>query len=78
MLKDMGVSVCEEWYKHIPAKTVEHGDVIVMWDSPIITGKKIGANRPDITVHDKKQKSALLVDFSVPCDLNIVIKRRRN
>ena len=74
ILREMGVQVCEEWFKHTPEKTVEHEGVIVMWDLPIITGKNIGANRPDITIHDKNQKKALLIDFSVPCDINIVNK----
>ena len=45
-----------------------------MWDSPILTDKRVCANRPDITIHDRKERKAVLVDFSVPYDTNIVEK----
>ena len=45
-----------------------------MWDSPIITEKKVGANRPDVVIHNRKEKSAMIIDFSVPNDINIVAK----
>ena len=45
-----------------------------MWDLPITTDKKIGANRPDITIHDREKNKALLIDFSVPYDTNIILK----
>ena len=74
ILKDLGVQVCDEWFKHKPEKVLEHGDTVVMWDSPLITEKKVCANRPDITVHDRKEKKVILVDFLVPYDMNIVNK----
>ena len=45
-----------------------------MWDHPLITDKKVHANRPDITIHKKKEKELVLVDFSIPHDTNIVEK----
>ena len=45
-----------------------------MWDSPIVTDKKVCANRPDIVIHDRKKRKAILIDFSVPYDTNIVDK----
>ena len=45
-----------------------------MWDLPITTDKKVCANRPDITIHFKKERKVLFVDFSVPYDTNIVTK----
>ena len=74
LLKDIGIEVCNEWYKHVPEKFVEKNDITVMWDSAITTDKKVGANQPDVTVHNRKEKSATLIDFSVPNDHNIVAK----
>ena len=74
ILKDLGINVCDEWFKHVPEKVVESGETIIMWDYAIITDKKVGANRPDITIHDRKEKKVILIDFSVPYDMNIVEK----
>ena len=74
VLKDLGIEVCNEWYKHVPEKTVEKDDITIMWDSSIITEKKVPANRPDVTIHNRKERSAMLIDFSVPNDTNIVTK----
>ena len=73
-MKDLNVNVCDEWFKHEPEKVVESGETVVMWDYPITTAKKVGANRPDIVIHDRKEKKAVLIDFSVPYDTNIVEK----
>ena len=45
-----------------------------MWDFTLITDKKIPANRPDITIHDRKNRKATLIDVSVPIDNNFVRK----
>ena len=74
LLKDLGVEVCSEWFKHEPEKVVKKGNTVIMWDYPLITEKKVGANRPDITIHDREAKSVIFVDFSVPYDMNIMEK----
>ena len=33
------------------------------------------ANRPDIVIHDKTEKKAILTDISIPIDTHIVKKR---
>ena len=66
--------MCSEWFKHEPEKVVEKENTVVMWDYPIITEKKVGANRPDITIHNRETNTAILVDFSVPYDMNIMEK----
>ena len=74
ILKDIGVEVSDEWYKHIPKTTVQYKDTTIMWDKEILTDKKVQANRPDITIHDRKKQSAILIDVSVPNDKNIIAK----
>ena len=74
ILKELNEYVCDDWYKHVPKSSVECGDITVMWDFTLITDKKIPANRPDITIHDRKNRKATLIDVSVPIDNNIVRK----
>ena len=45
-----------------------------MWDCPIITDRKINANRPDIVVKNTKTNTCQLIDMSVPSDRNICLK----
>ena len=40
----------------------------------MITDSHTPANRPDIVIHDRTKKEALLIDISVPVDANIVKK----
>jgi len=42
----------------------------IMWDIPVITDQKILANQPDIVLHDKKEKTHVLIDTAIPDDSN--------
>ena len=44
------------------------------WDMPIHTDRIIAANRPDIVLKNKKDKTCLLIDMTVPLDTNSSIK----
>ena len=46
----------------------------ILWDYSIITDRKILANRPDIVIHDRKSKTCMLIDVSIPDDKNIALK----
>ena len=46
----------------------------ILWDYAIITDRKILANRPEFVIHDRKSKTCMLIDVSVPDDKNIVLK----
>ena len=41
---------------------------------PIQTDCEIKANRPDIVIKDKQEKSCLLIDMSVPTEKNTSVK----
>lgn len=76
--KAFGMEVCAKYYEHIPETITniknKDNEVTVMWDLPIITDRQINANRPDIVVHDKKNKTCQLIDISVPDDSNVQLK----
>ena len=58
------VPYTKNWHKHHPQKVAEIESVIILWDFPIHTDRKIQANKPDITVKDRKEKTCKLIDFS--------------
>ena len=53
---------------------VNKNENTILWDYSIITDKKILANRPDVVIHDRKSKTCMLIDASVPDDKNIALK----
>ena len=77
-MKDKNIKVNESWIKHTPENVTTENDVIIMWDTPIVTDKKVAANRPDITIHDVKNKTCTFIDISVPVCCNIVKKKRKS
>ena len=48
--------------------------VTIFWDFPIRTHRTIQANRPDIVIKHKQNKTCQLIDLSVPSDSNISAK----
>ena len=40
----------------------------------MITDRKILANRPDVVIQDRKSKTCMLIDVSVPDDKNTLLK----
>ena len=63
------------WYRHHPDRLVEMDGITMMWDTVILTAKKIVANRPDICFRNKKTNTCLLVDISCPTESNIARKQ---
>ena len=73
--KHYGVETeAKNWYEHHPPAVVEHKNITVLWDFPINTDRTIKANRPDIVVKDRIEKTCLLIDMSVPSDKNVAVK----
>ena len=73
-----GVPVESRWYQHHPDRPVETDDITMMWDTTILTAKKIKANRPDICLRNKKTNACLLIDISCPANGNIGKKHAEN
>ena len=72
--KEFGIEVKEWWYEHEPKTVTENDSVTILWDMPIHTDRTIAANRPDIVLKNKKDKTCLLIDMTTPLDINTLFK----
>ena len=52
----------------------EEGDVTVLWNQEVHTDREVAANRPDIIIKNKKEKTCTLIDVAIPADRNVVQK----
>jgi len=52
----------------------EEGDVTVLWNQAVHTDREVTANRPDIIIKNKKEKTCTLIDVAIPADRNVVQK----
>ena len=52
----------------------EEGDVTLLWNQAVHIERKFTANRPDIIIKNKKEKTCTLIDVAIPADRNIVQK----
>ena len=48
----------------------EKDGITILWDMPVPTDREIKANRPDIVINYKKEKSCLLIDIAIPTERN--------
>jgi hypothetical protein len=72
--KKLGIETTENWYSHIPKPVSEHEDTTVLWNQGIQTDGEVLANRPDIIIKNKKDKTCLLIDVAIPSDKNVIQK----
>jgi hypothetical protein len=56
-------------HKHTPI--CEHEDVTVSWNQGVRTEGEVTANKPGITIKNKKEKTCVLTDVAIPADRNI-------
>lgn len=61
----------EPYYKYKPSTVLENTNYKLYWDRTILTDKTIHYNRPDITVFDKQNRTAYIIDIAVPNTHNI-------
>ncbi|XP_044749726.1 uncharacterized protein LOC123310327 [Coccinella septempunctata] len=57
-------------YEYSPQTLLENANLKLYWDHPLITDRPISHNRPDIVIFDKKEKTAIIIDITVPADDN--------
>ena len=72
--KELGVAVPDKRYDHEPQALINTQDCTIMWDQPIGTDRTTNANRPDIVLHNGKDKTCLLIDVAISDDQNITVK----
>ena len=72
--KEFGIEEKKRWYEHEPKTVTENDSVTILWDMPIHTERTIAANRPDIVLKNKKDKTCLLIDMTTPLDINTLFK----
>jgi hypothetical protein len=46
----------------------------VLWNHAVHTDREVTANRPDIIIKNKKEKTCALIDVAIPADRNVVQK----
>ena len=61
--KEFGIEVKERWYEHEPKTVTENESVTILWDMPIHTDRTTAANRTDIVLTNKKDKTCLPTDI---------------
>ena len=58
----------------MPKAVYEVGDVTVLWNQEVHTDREVTANKPDIIIKNKKEKTCTLIDVAIPADRNVVQK----
>ena len=68
------IEIPNKWYKYNPLPVVDIPKMTILRDFPIRTDRTIQANRTDILIKHKQNKTSQLRDMSVPSDGNISAK----
>jgi hypothetical protein len=74
LARKWGFDVAEKYFEHTPVAVLENENCKILWDFSIRTDRTIKNQRPDLTLVNKNEERALLVDFSIPCDYRIEAK----
>ena len=72
--KHYNIKATDKYYDHEPKPITENNEATILCDMSIQTDREIKANRPDIIVKDKKQRTCQLNEISVPTERNTSIK----
>jgi len=76
--KALCIETTDKRYTHIPKPVYEEGDVTVLWIQEVHTDREVTANRPDIIIKNKKEKTCTPIDVAIPADRNVVQKEAEN
>jgi hypothetical protein len=58
----------------VPKPVYEERDVTVLWNQAVHTEREVTANRTDIIIKERKEKTCTLIDVATPTDRNVVQK----
>jgi hypothetical protein len=56
----------------MPKPVYEEGDVAVLWNQSVHPDREVTANRPDIIIQNKKEKTCTLIDIAIPAEKNVM------
>ena len=62
------------WYTHMPKPVCEEGGVTALWNQAVHTDSEVRANRPDIIIKNRKEKTCTVIDVPIPAERNVVQK----
>ena len=65
-----------KWYMYNPAAVLENETHKLFWDFKIQTDHLISVRRPDLIVNNKKERTCRIMDFAVPFDHRIKLKKK--
>jgi hypothetical protein len=51
-----------------------NNNVTVLWNQAVHTDREVEANKPDVIIKNKKEKTCTLIDVAIPADRNVVQK----
>jgi len=71
-----GFQTCEKPWMYAPQPVIESKDIKILWDFEVKTDHVISARRPDIIVLDYQKKCGLLINVSIPANINIIEKEK--
>ena len=74
ILKHYNIKANDKWYEHQPETVTENEKVTILWDMQVHTDKTIKANKPDIIIKDKQEKTCMLIDMTILFDRNTSVK----
>jgi hypothetical protein len=70
--KALGIETTDKLYTHMAKPVYEKGDVPASWNQAV--NREVTANRPDIIIKNKKEKTRTMIDVAIPADINVVQK----
>ena len=59
------------WYQHKPEQVMENEKATILWNSPIITDRRVPCNKPDIVIQENKSDRCQIIDLAILSDYNI-------
>ena len=68
------IETTDKCYTYMPKPVYEKGDVTVLCNQAVHTDREVTANRPEIIITNKKEKTCTLIDVAIPADRNTVQK----
>ena len=72
--KEFGIEEKKWWDEYEPTTVTAKDCVTILWNVTLHTDTTMAANRPDIVLDNKKDKSCLLIDLTILLDTNMSVK----